>query len=167
MSIITEALKKAQKGQSPNLSGYAKSPRQPILGPRLGYQKKSKKHEVGRKNNFLVGGLIFGTLLLLSLALIFGYIQNLQKIYIEKPVLVVPQAKTTTAIPVNTVKAFKEGPLFKLNGIVNDENKPLAVINDKIVETGEIVDGAKVTKINSDKAELSYKGRKIVLQIGD
>ncbi len=166
MSIITEALKKAQKGQNPNLSGYVKSPRQPILGPRLGYQKKPGKHGVARKNNFLVGGMVFGTLLLLSLALILGYMQNLQKIYIEKPVLVVPQAKTTTAVPINTVKTFKESPLFKLNGIVHDKNKPLAVINDKIVEAGGIVDGAKVTKINSDKAELSYRGRKIILQIG-
>jgi len=166
MSIITEALKKAQKGQNPNLSGYTKTLRQPILGPRMGYQKKSRRHEVGRKNNFLIGGLIFGTLLLLSLALIFGYMQNLQKIYIEQPVSVVSQAKTTTAIPVNSVKASKESPLFKLNGIVHDKDKPMAVINDKIVEVGEIVDGAKVTEINSDKAELSYRGRKIILQIG-
>ena len=166
MSIITEALKKAQKGQNPNLSGYTKSPRQPILGPRMGYQNKPKKSLLGKKNNFLVGGLIFGTLLLLSLALIFGYMQNLQKVYIEQPISIVSQAKTTTAIPVKTVKASKKSPLFKLNGIVHDEDKPMAVINDKIVEAGEIVDGAKVTEIGSDKAELSYRGRKIILQIG-
>ena len=166
MSIIADALKKAQKGQNPHLLTYNKTPRQPVLGPRAGYQAKPKKISGTKKNNFLIGGIVFGTILLLCLAFIFAYMQNSQRVYyVEKPVAAVPAAPAAIPAAINTVQPSEEKDLFQLSGIVHDESKPLAVINDRIVEAGEIVDGAKVTQIDSDSAQLSYRGKKITLYI--
>jgi hypothetical protein len=164
MSIIAEALKKAQKRQNPNLLTETKTSKQPIFGPSPGYQKKEKKWSYTKKNNFVVGGLVFGILLLLSLTFIFSYIQTLQKTYIEIPATASFSFKKEVALPqVQKNKPLEEKELFKLSGIVQDESKPLAVINDRIVGPGEIVNGARVIEINDDSVKLVYKGKKIIL----
>lgn len=168
MSIITEALKKAQKGQNPQAIGNNKVNKQPVFGPRAEYKKTEKKNFRGKKNNFLIGGVVFAALLIVSLALIFGYMQNMQAMFLKQSSSVVGEQKAG-ALPVNSqpIKPQDDKLPFKLSGIVQDENKPLAVINDIIVAAGETINDATVVNINDDSVGLKYKGKKITLYLAN
>jgi len=56
--------------------------------------------------------------------------------------------------PVNIFKIKISNPRLELSGIVSGIGKPTAIINNKIVEEGASISGAKVVKIYSDKVEL-------------
>ncbi len=47
-----------------------------------------------------------------------------------------------------------------VTGIMYAEEKPSAVVGDKIVYEGDIVDGVKVVKIYRDKVEFEKKGKR-------
>ena len=55
-------------------------------------------------------------------------------------------------------------PSLTLSGILFGENGSFALINGKIIREGATINGAKLEKVSSDKAELSYEGRKIILR---
>lgn len=55
-------------------------------------------------------------------------------------------------------------PSLTLTGILFGEQGSFALINGKVVPEGGMVSGAKVEKISSDTAELSYDGRRIILK---
>ena len=55
-------------------------------------------------------------------------------------------------------------PLLDLNGIVYDEQKPYAVINNKILKEGENIAGATVIKISPEEVQLILKDKKIELR---
>jgi hypothetical protein len=48
---------------------------------------------------------------------------------------------------------------FVVKSIVFSADNPTAVINGQIVQTGKIVNGATVTKINKDSVEFSANGK--------
>lgn len=58
------------------------------------------------------------------------------------------------APPVNIFKIKVPNPRLALNGIVSGIGKPAAIIDNKIVEEGASISGAKVVKIYNDKVEL-------------
>lgn len=167
MSIITDALKKAQKGQNPQTTLDNKVNKQPVFGPRMEYKRTEKKNFRGKKNNFLIGGAVFAGLLIVSLALIFGYMQNMQAMFLKQASSFVVGEQKADALHSNSqpIKPRDEKPPFKLSGIVQDENKPLAVINDMIVAAGETINDATVVNINDDSVGLNYKGKKITLYL--
>ncbi len=84
------------------------------------------------------------------------------KIVPDKPVPpeVVP-AETAKEIPEE--KDFGEAPEFSLTGIVFGGGEPSAIINGKIVKEGDVIEGAKVLKINPKKVTLGFKGKEISL----
>lgn len=169
MSIITEALKKAQKGQIPQAGLNNNVNKLPILGPRTEHKKIEKKNFRGKKNNFLLGGIVFAVLLIASVALIFSYVQNMQAMFFKQSSTFVVGEQKTAPLPNNVPPAGPEEnkPPFKLSGIVQDGNKPLAVINDAIVAAGETINDATVVKINDDSVKLNYKGKKITLYLAN
>ena len=67
----------------------------------------------------------------------------------EKPA---PRAEGYT--PVNIFKIKSLNPRLTLNGIVSGIGKPAAIIDNKIVEEGASINGAKIVKIYNDKVEL-------------
>jgi hypothetical protein len=56
--------------------------------------------------------------------------------------------------PVSIFKIKALNPRLTLNGIVSGIGKPAAIIDNKIVEEGASINGAKVVKIYNDKVEL-------------
>lgn len=169
MSIITEALKKAQKGQIPQASLNNNVNKYPILGPRTEHKKIEKKNFRGKKNNFLIGGTVFAVLLIASVALIFSYVQNMQAMFFKQSSTFVVGEQKTATLPHNIppVGQDESKPLFKLSGIVQDGNKPLAVINDVIVAVGETINDGKVVSINNDSVRLNYRGKKVTLYLAN
>lgn len=56
--------------------------------------------------------------------------------------------------PVNIFKIKPLNPRLTLNGIVSGIGKPAAIIDNKILEEGASINGAKIVKIYNDKVEL-------------
>ncbi len=57
-------------------------------------------------------------------------------------------------------------PEFSLTGIVWGNERPCAFVNNMMVEEGEMVNGAKVVKIDYRKVLLSFGEKKISLSLG-
>ena len=62
-----------------------------------------------------------------------------------------------------------ESPLkvsdFRLSGILYDNQKPMAIINNRIVEEGALVIGARLLEIQPNYVRLSLKGEELQLKI--
>ncbi len=62
-----------------------------------------------------------------------------------------------------------ENPLkvsdFRLSGILYDNQKPMAIINNRIVEEGTLINGAQLLEIQPDYVRLSLKGEELQLKI--
>jgi len=58
----------------------------------------------------------------------------------------------------------KEGPQFRLNGIVWSEDQPLAIVNDTIVGVGDTIQGAQVVEIKRREVILKYEGKVLSLK---
>ena len=54
---------------------------------------------------------------------------------------------------------------LKLNGIIFSKNRPVAIINDAVVEIGSIIAGRKVSAISISHVELQYYDKKETLRI--
>lgn len=75
-------------------------------------------------------------------------------------------------LPGNTVYSRKENSSltrktsnFNLSGIFYDQQKPLAIINNRIVEKGALIKGAELLEIRPDCVRLSLKGKEFTLKI--
>lgn len=62
-----------------------------------------------------------------------------------------------------------ESPLkvsdFRLSGILYDNQKPMAIINNRIVEEGALINGAQLLEIQPNYVRLSLKGEELQLKI--
>lgn len=52
-----------------------------------------------------------------------------------------------------------------LSGIVYSDNNPMAIINNKSLFVGDVVDEAQVVNINRKEVTLDYKGKKLTLTV--
>jgi type II secretory pathway component PulC len=77
------------------------------------------------------------------------------------------KSKETAVSEVRTVVKAPgaQYPELVLNGIMYLEIGPCAIINDAIVEEGDIVKGARVTKINKKSVVLEYNNVEITLSL--
>lgn len=58
----------------------------------------------------------------------------------------------------------KTTPVLALTGILFGEEGSFALINGKVVAEGAMVDGAKLQKVYSDRVELSFEGKTLILR---
>jgi len=54
---------------------------------------------------------------------------------------------------------------LELTGILGTPDNPSALINDKIVKVGDVIEGAKVVKINKNSVDMSLQDKKFVLDL--
>ena len=55
--------------------------------------------------------------------------------------------------------------VWKLSGIVFNDTNPLAIINGKSIGVGDIIEGAKVLKIERKRVVIEYSGNSISLRV--
>lgn len=59
-------------------------------------------------------------------------------------------------------------PVLEVEGIIKDnKTKPYALVNGRIVNEGEEVDGAKIIEVKDDSVKFQYEGNIIVKKIGE
>jgi len=56
-------------------------------------------------------------------------------------------------------------PKLVLKGIAWDETEPLALINDLIVKEGDIIQEAKIVKIDFDQVAIRYHSKRFVIKL--
>jgi len=79
-----------------------------------------------------------------------------------------PETKASKSI-FNLREIEIERPLkvsdFRLSGILYDNQKPMAIINSRIVEEGALINGAQLLEIQPNYVRLSLKGEELQLKI--
>lgn len=184
MSIIQEALKKAQ-GQSKDAPGRetpAQKEKPPASKSIFDKTVVAKTRKLYPKDNFRL--IAVSASLLLAAAIFFVSLsvsnsRNAGKALAAKTILstqevqykpmpkIETKPKETTVSEVQTVVkvANAQYPDLVLNGIMYLEIGPRAIINDAIVEEGDTVKGARVTKINKKNVVLEYNNVEITLNL--
>ncbi len=167
MSIIQEALKKAQDAKPAELA-------EPVERNDAIFAKAPSAKGAGSPMPFI---LIF-IILLCALIVFSGFAVK----YFSR---VPPVAKAAKAVePVNTVKLPEPppkpdpvvpqvipeepappAPVLILSGIMHPKSGPRALINNMTVSEGEFVEGAKVVAISDDRVILKRKDSEITLRL--
>jgi hypothetical protein len=79
------------------------------------------------------------------------------------------QADAATATPSPPVAATTPQPgstsasELRLNAISRQDDKPVAILNDRLVREGDVFDGIRVIRIGDTEVEVEVKGRRRVL----
>ncbi len=195
MSIINDALRKAQKENSQSVTGYGPDPQQnqTFSDQRAKNQNSSKNKgstdlkKLPLKPLFIAIAIIIG--LIIAGRLIF---KPKRIIYISKDDIVKlkesePQQKAKQVEPIAAAIEKKapeatsaaepqkeviteETVLIKpsqmrITGIVTGRGEPFAIINDKIYQVGDKVGTAEVIKITDNTITFDYNGRRMTFTI--
>ncbi|MFA5356173.1 MAG: hypothetical protein WC301_02025 [Candidatus Omnitrophota bacterium] len=151
MSIIYDALKKVELSQGANTAA------------------KTERRPGNKRRSYL--------LLILVLVTVFfivnlSYRQLAPKPPVQAPPVVeaVPPAQPLPPPPAPAVEAVpappeapQPTPSFVLNGIFYADDGSYALINNRVVEPGDNIDGATVLKITADEVDLEFDGAGIKL----
>lgn len=76
---------------------------------------------------------------------------------------VVAVSSTSTMVVADQNSAPRNG--WSLTGVIDNGTTPLAFINGKMVKVGDLVDQARVVKIEKHKVTLSHNGNQFSLQV--
>ena len=83
---------------------------------------------------------------------------------VELPQESPPLPKDNFILPSETGQQIT--PPFVITGVFFSENQGYAIINDRVVKQGDVIEGAMVERINADGVELKYEGTLIKLSPG-
>lgn len=163
MSIIQEALEKAQSDVKPVEQEFVKVPAVPV----------TKKAPAAKKMSITSKRVLMAVMLLALMAFaVFSAGRFLtrtnngtsaadsQEVSYKPLVRGREQAKPSP----EAMKA-PESPRLVLNGIMYLEDGPRAIINNLIVGSGDMVSGARVTGINRQSVVLEYENVEITLSL--
>ena len=59
----------------------------------------------------------------------------------------------------------RKAPSFNLSGIVYDQDRPLAIINNRVVEQGALISGAELMEIQPNYVKLLHQEKEITLKV--
>ncbi|NQT00305.1 MAG: hypothetical protein HQ595_04390 [Candidatus Omnitrophica bacterium] len=58
-----------------------------------------------------------------------------------------------------------QSPRFRLSGILYDNQSPLAIINERVVREGAVVNGAELLEIRPNYVKLALEGKEVRLRV--
>ena len=163
MSIINEALKKAEKEKKSSSLGS-----QQIFN-------KLDEFKTDARRSLLRRWLIWtgtGAVCLLGVILAANSFKKpFQPISLEKTAdIEVPATDIEAPLSIfqseiKDAAATLTASPFRLNGILYDKEKPLAIINGHIVEENALINGAKLLEIQPNYVRLSFKEKELTLKL--
>jgi hypothetical protein len=75
-----------------------------------------------------------------------------------------PSASVEPVAPAaETAAAPAPAPAFALQAVAEKDGHPVAIVNGQLVRIGDLVDGARVVRIDPEGVELDQGGRRLVL----
>lgn len=164
MSIINDALKKAEKNK--HLSQH--QPAQ-ILTKIVDQIKTDAQKFVLRKWLIWAGtGVICLLGVILTLSSFRGSPERRTPASISAEVKATqPEVAQKSALPLREKKmsTLAKTSDFNLSGILYDKEKPLAIINERIVGEGALINGAELLEIQPNYVRLSFKEKEFKLKL--
>ncbi len=157
MSIINEALKKAEKNKQSSQNKSAQ-----LLCKLDGLRTDTKRFVLKRWLIFAGAGAVCLLGVLLTINSFKGpadsppVLETAAKIETSQHLF--PPKEIDVSIPLNPSG-------FRLSGILYDKQKPLAIINERIVSKGALIKGAKLLEIQPNYVRLSFKGKEFKLKV--
>ncbi|MBU3933131.1 MAG: general secretion pathway protein GspB [Candidatus Omnitrophica bacterium] len=157
MSIINDALKKAEKDKQ-----FSQNKPAQLLCKLDGLRTDTKRFVLKRWLIFAGAGAVcfLGVLLAVnsfkSPADSPPVLETAAKI--EASQRLFPPKETDAITPLNLSG-------FRLSGILYDEQKPLAIINERVVGKGALVKGARLLEIQPNYVRLSLEGKEFKLKV--
>ncbi len=159
MSIITDALKKVENEKgSKTMSSKAYVNK--VMGPeRKGtYQGKELK---GNKTLIAAGSMVLLTIIILAVSNAFLIPKDLE--LAGRTELLEAEAYRDMRSEIELLESERVAARkellssFRLNGIVWDSNDSWAIINNRIVRPGDVLEGVTIVSIKPQKVVLSFK----------
>ena len=80
------------------------------------------------------------------------------------PRAVEPLAPAAPAATPEAAATPKAAPAFALEAVADQDGHPVAIVNGQLVRVGDLVDGARVLRIDPEEVELEQDGRRLVLK---
>lgn len=170
MSIIDEALRKAAEARK-NLPEPDELVSEPQPEPEVERKKKSNKRLIILVIFLFVGCTLLFSIFVVKKPLIGGKIekQSTPKVSFEEEVIFpVPKPKEDSAketVIQEAVIQEERSPSLSLSGIIHGYGKPVAVINERIVEEGDFIGGARVVEIGQGGVRLNFEGKDFSLTL--
>jgi len=78
----------------------------------------------------------------------------------ERPVSSAPAAASTPPAP----RGGADGPELRLNAISRQDDRPVAILNDRLVREGDVFDGIRVIRIGETEVEVEVRGQRRVIR---
>jgi hypothetical protein len=186
MSLINDALKRAQEAQRKDSPAYIVSP----MKPNAPAPAPARMPMPGRKQRNSSWFMPVVIILLLVVAVFFmamAMAKRTVKTIVAAPAIPATQPVETAAAsapnppaPVVTaapepppevigpaaIKTDVPKPVIILQGVVNDPKHPWAIVNGKTVYLGDNVEGMRVTVISRSSITLSGNGQTNIVYVG-
>ncbi len=174
MSIIQEALKKAQVNIKQGVAApELKASRDSHISAAPGISA-AKPLRPRRRNSIIIIVAMAAFMSVLVMAASFNFLSS-RNHSDKKTAMPLPSAAQEVSyasllttdrsdLSVNAIMASKAPELY-LSGIMYTEESPRAIVNDRIVEPGDSVSGAKVKKINPKSVVLEFIDTEITLSL--
>ena len=196
MSIIHDALKKVQQGQAPKTpptpptSDYiyaTPAPAEPTKP--VAAKTDTQKPAIIKKMSSLLAMLCALVITFVSLNFIFqqfrtdipkvkkwviaSYCQLTHKVMLpdfktRSPEDLKPLAQVTVPPPATPANTAKTQPPLTLNihGVMANDGGNLVLINDRVYQEGDTVEGAKIVKIDLDSVTIINDGKEETISVG-
>ncbi|MBL7084754.1 MAG: hypothetical protein ISS43_01415 [Candidatus Omnitrophica bacterium] len=150
MSIINDALKKAEK---------EKQASQNKLGQFMNKVDGMKLQKVASKRWLVWAGL--GIICLLGVILA----NNSFKGPVQPGVVQKEASSRAFGMRKIDIELPRRASDLNLSGILYDQEKPMAIINKRVVAKGAFVSGAEILEIQPNYIRVSFKGKELTLKV--
>ncbi len=163
MSIINEALKKAQEANKQRVNVAADQVPEPSAGAPSNTQVSSLP-AVSRQG-FKRPAKIRRFLPVLMVVVIISGTLLFFKSFFKKVSKVEPIKEETrqASAPVSPSKNAPDLPTLNLSGIVYDNERPYAIVNNKVLSKGDMIEGATLIEINRASVKFVFNDKEFEL----
>ena len=160
MSLIEEALRQVQE-TAPPPAPVSRPPvvlRSPVVAPLPPAHSQSDSNMPAAviASLALVG--------LLSLAWMAGAWWRTRRLSPETTLAGQPTLSQSFERLSRPIRPLANTPAFLLSGIMDQGGEKVAVVNNTIVQAGDLVDGARVLEVRSDSVWLRWKNQDVILK---
>lgn len=148
MSIVLEALEKAQREGKRFTQVYVERTPQKEQRPQL---KTKSKHKI-----FIFGSIIFVTII--NIIFLGWWVDRNNSIISIKMPSISPVSLTQKT-------SLKKSSRFNVTGVVWDEKEPIAIVNGKFLKEGDQILGARIIDIKLHEVRFLHRNKEFTISV--
>jgi len=171
MSIINEALKKASEKKI-YISDFISEPTKDfgrVLNinelQRMAWQRRKWVLFGGISGTIVASVVVFTLFFSKDIMVQTPDLITSDLIRPSEPAVITPQETQEIVTVSKKFEDYLKVPTLSLTGVTKGRGKGIAVINNRIMNIGDHIDGASLVRINNDNVIMVYKGQEFILRI--